>query len=111
MLTDRINSRFQITRFRLFEDQINGGLTDACTALVGNVPYAAGLNRAARINSGLDIIAVLQEHHGVAVPVLVDECESVVELLPIPTQVIRLVVDDHHDELHVELEKELEAVA
>lgn len=103
MLTDRINSHFSMTTFRLFEDQINGGLADVCTALVGGVPYDAGLNRAARINSGLDVINVLQAHHGVRVPILVDEAESVVNLLELDTQVVTLVVDDAHPELHVQL--------
>lgn len=110
-LTDRINARFNITTFRLFEEQINGGLADTCTALVGGVPYGAGLNRAARINSGLDVANVLQEHHGVRVPVLVDECESVVDLLRLDTQTIRLVVDESHPELHVELDTTKELVA
>ncbi len=103
MLTDRINSHFAITEFRLFEEQINGGLQDACTALVDGVPYGAGLNRAARINSGLDVINVLQGHHGVRVPILVDEAESVVNLLKLDTQVVTLVVDDAHPQLHVQL--------
>jgi len=110
LLTDRINARFRITDFRLFEEQINGGLADACVAMVRGVPYDAGLNRAARINSGLDVVDVLQEHHGVRVPVFVDECESVVELLPINTQVVRLVVDEAYPELTVELAKEEELV-
>lgn len=111
MLTDRINSHFAITEFRLFEEQINGGLQDACTALVDGVPYGAGLNRAARINSGLDVINALQKHHGVAVPVMVDEGESVVTLLPLNTQVVRLVVDERHVDLHIELDTKKEQVA
>lgn len=111
LLTTRINSRFAMTEFRLFEEQINGGLADACVALVRGVPYGAGLNRAARINSGLDVITVLQEHHGVHLPVFVDECESVVELLAMPTQVVRLVVDERHAELTVELAGERELIS
>jgi hypothetical protein len=104
MLTDRINSRFAITRWRLFDTQINGGLVDACTATVDGVPYGTGLNRAGRINSGLDVIRVLQEHHAFFPPVWIDECESVVDTLPLDAQTIRLVVDARHPTLTVEID-------
>ena len=106
LLTERINSRFQITSFRLFSTLINGGLEDACTATVNGIPYGTGLNRAARINAGLDVIKVLQEHHGFWPPVIVDEAESVVDLLPLDCQTIKLAVDERYPELHIELEKE-----
>ena len=111
MLTDRINSRFAITRWRLFDTQINGGLVDACTATVDGVPYGTGLNRAGRINSGLDVIRVLQEHHAFFPPVWIDECESVVSTLALDTQVIRLIVDANHKTLDVQLHDAPQEVA
>jgi len=111
MLTERINSRFALTRFRLFDTQVNGGLADACTATVNGVPYGTGLNRAARINSGLDVIRVLQEHHQLWPPVIIDEAESVVDTLPLDTQVIRLVVDAKHPTLSIELHNAPQEVA
>lgn len=110
LLNDRINSRFQITKWRLFKQQINGGLEPDCTALVGGVPYDGGLNEAGRINSGLDVIKVLQAHHGFHPPVWVDGCESILEPLPLDTQVIRLNVAPQLF-LSLELEGALEAVA
>ena len=111
MLTDRINGRFAITRWRLFDTQINGGLVDACTATVDGVPYGTGLNRAGRINSGLDVIRVLQEHHAFYPPVFIDEAESVVETIPLDTQVVRLVVDAAHPTLNVQLHDTPQEVA
>lgn len=107
LLTDKINARFTITKFRLFEKNINGGIEPACTATVNGVPYGTGLNRANRINSGLDVIRVLQDHYNCHPPVLADECESVVNILPLDGQLIRLVVDGKHPTLKVELDKEL----
>jgi len=103
MLTDRINSCFTITKFRLHEEQINGGLADTCIATVNGVPYGTGLNRAARINSGLDVLRALQEHHQFWPCVWADEAESVVETLPLDCQVIKLVVDERHPTLDVQL--------
>ena len=111
MLTDRINSHFTITKFRLHEEQINGGLADTCLATVNGVPYGTGLNRAARINSGLDVIQALQEHHQFYPPVWIDECESVVETLPLDCQVIKLVVDDRYPALDVQLHETPKEVA
>src|SRR5690606_28577212 len=55
LLTDRINSRFRIARFKLFEEQVNGGIAETCETMVNGVPYNS-LNHGARIQAGLDII-------------------------------------------------------
>lgn len=95
---DSINSRFRLVKFRLFMEQINGGLADCCDATVDGVPYAS-LNNGARINVGMDAIATLSEHYGIRVPLFVDNAESVTELLPVDTQLIRLVVSENDKKL------------
>ena len=57
--------------------------------------YSTGLNNAARINAGLDIINTLMAHYDVYVPVWVDNSESVNELIDIETQLITLSVTKH----------------
>ena len=101
MLTDHINSKFKITRWKLFSEQINGGLADCCTATVGGVPYG-DLNNASRINCGIDIINALSEYHGVSLPLFIDNAESIVETLQTAGQMIRLVVSAEDKELRVE---------
>ena len=101
MLTDHINSKFKITRWKLFSEQINGGLADCCTATVRGVPYG-DLNNASRINAGLDCINALSSYHGVSLPVFVDNAESIVETLPTAGQMVRLVVSAEDKELRVE---------
>lgn len=91
MLTTRINSKFQVTRWLLYENQINGGMKDCCIATVDGVPYG-DLNNAARINCGIDIINALSEYHGISLPLFIDNAESIVETLPTNSQTIRLVV-------------------
>ena len=99
-ITDSVNSRFKLARFRLFVEQVNGGLADCCDVMVGGVPYA-DLNNAMQINVGLDIIETLSEHYGLRVPLVVDNAESVTRLQEIDTQVIRLVVSENDKELRV----------
>ena len=99
-ITDSVNSRFNLARFRLFIEQVNGGLADCCDVMVDGVPYA-DLNNAMQINVGLDIIGTLSEHYGLRVPLVVDNAESVTRLQEIDTQVIRLVVSEQDKELRI----------
>lgn len=99
-ITDSVNSRFKLARFRLFVEQVNGGVADCCDVMVDGVPYA-DLNNAMQINVGLDIIETLSEHYVLRVPLVVDNAESVTRLQEIDTQVIRLVVSEQDKELRV----------
>lgn len=90
-LEERINDRFQIVRFKMFEEQINGGSAPACTTLIDGVPYADA-NAAARVQAGLDIINVLSDHYDVQAPVWVDNRESTVRLPETKCQLINLRV-------------------
>ena len=105
LLEDSINSRFQSVRFKLFDLQINGGISECCEALVNTngawVPYADG-NNGGKINAGLDIINTLIKFYGIAAPVFVDNKESVTKLFPIQTQVIGLIVSEPDKILRVE---------
>ena len=98
---DAINSRFQLIRWKLYDQQVNGGLADCCEATVNGVPYAA-LNNGGRINAGLDVIGALSSYYGVGVPLFIDNAESVTRLLPMDGQVIRLVVSNADKELRCE---------
>lgn len=100
-LTDAVNCRFQLARFRLFHEQVNGGLADCCDVMVDDVPYQ-DLNHAMQVNVGIDIIRSLSAHYGLRVPLVVDNAESVTALQSIPTQVIRLVVSASDHKLRVE---------
>ena len=103
MLSERINSRFQLARFVMFKRNIgNDGIEECCEVAVNGVPYS-DLNNAMRINVGLDIIRTLSEHYHFNAPVFVDNAESVTDLFPMPDhQVIRLVVSKPDKQLRVE---------
>jgi len=101
LLEDRINERFTIAKFKLFREQVQGGLEECCETTVGGVPYGTNLNHGARVAVGLEIISVLQEHFELRLPVIVDQAESVTTLPPMACQMIRLVVDAEAHELTV----------
>lgn len=86
-----VAAKFNGVQFRLFEEQINGGLREVCTPMIGGVPYDSA-NNAARINAGLKIIAAIGAHHGKQFPVFIDNAEAVNIMEQIPAQTIQLRV-------------------
>jgi len=106
LLNDRINGRFEIVRFRLFTQNINGGIEPSCEITVNGIPYNGGLNSAARTNAGLDICRTLSEHYGILAPTWVDNAESVSHLVDMKAQVIRLVVSEPDKALRVEMARQ-----
>lgn len=91
LIEDRINSYFQLAKFKMFRQLVNGGMEDCCEITVDGVPYS-DLNTAMKVNVGLDCIGALSKHFGVCVPLFIDNAESVTRLLDTPSQRIRLVV-------------------
>ena len=101
-ITESVNSRFRLTRWQLFTEQVNGGLADCCEPMDSNGTAFEGTNNAMKINIGMDIIDTLSEFYGVRVPLFVDNAESVTHLQPIGSQVVRLVVSEQDKELRIE---------
>ena len=97
-----VNGRFRLARFRLFREQVNGGLEDCCETVDDKGVAFSGTNNAAKINIGMDIIDTLSAHFGRRVPLFVDNAESVTDLIPIGSQTVRLVVSKQDKELRVE---------
>ena len=107
MVTDSINEHFKFIRFRLFRNQINGGLREVCEPMVENkagewVEYRSA-NYAAQVNAKLDIVSTLGKHYGVHLPIVMDQGESVTEPLAVDEQLIRLIVSAKDKEIRVEL--------
>src|SRR5690625_1965082 len=111
MLTDNINNKFKFARFKLFEEQINGGLNEVCVVIGKNGESYENINNAYKINVSLDIINTLSKHYGVQAPIFVDNAESVTRLIDIDAQVISLVVSEQDKELRVEQKETAETVA
>ncbi len=101
LLTEKINEKFELARFKLFEIQINGAVNEICETTYNGVPWNS-LNNGARINVGLDIINTLSEHYGFAPPIFVDNAEAVTALTPVEAQLISLIVSEKDKTLRVE---------
>lgn len=103
LVSDKINDSFNLVKFKLFENQINGGITETCEVTFEGVPYS-DLNNAAKINAGLDVINSLSDKLDLKVPIFIDNAESVNELIKTDTQLVRLVVSKDK-ELKTEVEQ------
>ena len=97
ILEQRVNEHFQIVRWRMFRTVNNGGepfQEPYCECYVDGMAYHDGLNQAARLNAGLDIINALCIHYSVSAPIVLDNAESTINILPTVGQQIRLQVAD-----------------
>ena len=89
----RINGLFQLVKFKLFEQQINGGEIETCEATVNGVPFS-DLNSAMKIHAGIDIINAICKFEGVSAPVFIDNAESLNTVQPTDSQLVLLKVTD-----------------
>ena len=104
MISDKINGMFKIVSFKLFAEQINGGIKETCECTIKGV-RKSDLNNGHRIVAGLDIIRSLSNLYEVSCPIFMDNAESVNDFnIPdMDSQMIYLTVTDDK-ELKVESE-------
>lgn len=102
MLEDKINSKFKNVGFKMFKEQVNGGLEEICEILVAGVPFNEA-NSSGKINAGIDIINTLCEHYNVTAPIFVDNAEGINNFIDCEAQMIKLYVT-HDKKLIIESE-------
>jgi len=117
-ITRKVNDLFDIVEWKLFEEQLNGGIKQVCEPLVDGIPFGGGLNTGGRIAAGLDIINTLSAHYGKSAPCVFDNAEAVTSLPETDIQIIALYVSEEDEEMRIEqglpkheLKQESEAAA
>ena len=90
------NSLFSYVRFKMYEQQINGGERETCEALVNGVPYSTNVNTAARVNAGIDVINAICKAHGIYAPLFIDNKESITKVIPTESQLVLLTKDENY---------------
>lgn len=88
----RINSLFEIVRFKLFDKTIDGNEFETCIAVNQSGVPIASTNTAEKVNAGLDIIRTISTFYNISAPIFVDRAESVNEFLNIGSQMVFLRV-------------------
>jgi len=98
ILEERVNKKFSLVKWKMFRTINNGGDSfdePYCECLVDGIPYGGGLNQASRLNAGLDICETLCKHYNISAPILIDNAESVNNILETTGQQIRLYVSEY----------------
>lgn len=106
LLEGRINSKFTMARFKMFNQLVNGGIEECCETTYLGIPYSSALNNSARINIGLDIINTLSEHFQFVAPIWIDNREAITKMTPMKGQVISLIVTEPDKRLRVKRGRE-----
>lgn len=92
-LTASVNSKFDFTRFKLFERQVNGTDKEVCIALVNTngswVPFPDA-NTAGQLNAGIDIINTICLYNSITAPIFIDNSEGVGQFIKTASQMINL---------------------
>ncbi len=91
MVEARVNGKFSLVKFRMFNTLINGGIEEACDCMVQGVPYA-DVNSAGKIRAGIDIINTLSKHYSITAPIWIDNRESTNTIPHTESQLINLIV-------------------
>lgn len=94
-ISEKINSLFDGVQFRLFENQINGGVREICECTVNGVPYG-DLNHGHQILAGIEIIKGLRKIKELTLSVFVDNAEALSSdnIPQIDGQLVLLTVTD-----------------
>ena len=94
-VANQINSQFDGLQFKLFNQQLNGGMAECCEITYDGVPYGS-LNSGHRIIVGTEIVKTFQRLFELAVPLWIDNAESLStgNLPKLDSQMIALEVAD-----------------
>ena len=110
LLSEKINSNFQLCRWKLFENQINGGIKECCICEVNtNGAYVEfnSANKAGKINAGLEIINILNQHYKINLTIIIDNSESSSRLIETQSQLILFEKPPAFKQLRAEIKKML----
>jgi exonuclease SbcC len=104
MISEKINGMFSVVSFKLFDNQINGGLKETCTCTVNGVGHS-DVNDGHEIVAGLDIINTFSEKFGVRCPIFIDRAGELNEIY-IPEMDNQLILLKRVDNQEFKVESE-----
>lgn len=76
MLSEEINSHFELVSFRLFDYLKNGNYSEICIPMIEGKDFNDSANTGLKIRAKLDIIKGLQKFYGKQYPVFLDGAEN-----------------------------------
>lgn len=104
MISEKITGMFSVVSFKLFDNQLNGGLKETCTCTVKGVGHS-DVNDGHEIVAGLDIINTFSEKFGVRCPIFIDRAGELNEIY-IPEMDNQLILLKRVDNQEFKIESE-----
>lgn len=107
MLSERINDKFKLVTWKLFEKQKNQRYAEVCVCQIHGSDYGENTTSATeRMMAGMDIIRTLQEIYQVHVPIFLDDADLYNDwnIPDMDCQLIKLCVSED-EELRIEREE------
>lgn len=89
LATEKVNSMFEFTKWKLFDFTQEGNIVEVCVPLFNGTEYK-DLSASTKIMCGLDIIKGFQKHYDVLLPIFIDEKETITESIELPCQFVTL---------------------
>lgn len=95
-ITEAINTCFTIVKWNLFKfNKTDGELKEYCEAEINGREYK-DLSMSTKIIAGLDIIQAFQKRFDIALPIFVDNAESITYFPELNAQLIKLFVQEEN---------------
>lgn len=101
VLEHKVNEHFSYVQWCMFRQNLDGTQKPFCECTHDGIPYSS-LNTADKINCGIDICHAIAKYYEVSIPVIIDNCESVLEPLHYGNQQIRMYVSDKYEHLNIQ---------
>ena len=99
LLEEKVNDKFKLAKFKLFEKNINGSIDPTCRTIYKGVPYNTNVNNGHKTIVGVDIINTLSDHYQFRAPMFVDNMESVTSDIDSESQLIKLIAKEGVEDL------------
>lgn len=105
MLSERINDKFKVVKWKLFELQKNQKYAEVCVCMINGSCYGENTTSATeRMMAGMDIISTLQNIYEVEAPIFLDDADLYNDwnIPAMDSQLIKLCVSED-EELRIEV--------
>lgn len=93
LLEAKLNEKFTTVKVRLFIQQINGGIQEACDLLIDGYKPWSTASTGERIAAGVELTQALSSYYNITAPLWIDNHESVTKELKIKGQAVGLYAD------------------
>ena len=103
MVSDKVNGLFELVKWQMWQQQVNGDIVPACLCLCDGVIWKDA-NQAKKINAGIEVASKIASSFGVTAPIFLDNAESIGKVyVPDGVQMIFIEFDRKSKEFEVSI--------